>query len=345
MRAGLGSASSPHTHNGRGSLGPRSCLLYLPVHQDKMRSIAFTVCCACCRLLPFANPTGREALAAAGLLAADSILLAADESLRGNPSQADAQVLAALVEVQHLLASNKLLKSSQASIATSMASSSSSQSQSQNQAAVFNATSKAFSLKKLASFGSSSSSKKAPAEQAELEEGSSAPEPAAAVPITAAGSAGASAAALSVTDRAASAAKMQLKQAQQWEQRENPPHVVACVATSSSKAVAAAFFGPANSCCAAATAAVVGGGVAAAAAAVEDISAAVDAGSSMGVVGPGLFTYELIVPGEVEGAVLVQVANEPQYVKVSAADMPTMDRLCFNTKNCWHVLGTRLALV
>jgi hypothetical protein len=85
------------------------------------------------------------------------------------------------------------------------------------------------------------------------------------------------------------------------------PHVVACVSTTSSKAVAAAFFGPP-----------------AAGAAASGAAAAVGAAQAVGgmdvvaggVVGSRLFTYELLVPGEIEGSVLVQVANEPMYVKV-----------------------------
>jgi hypothetical protein len=86
------------------------------------------------------------------------------------------------------------------------------------------------------------------------------------------------------------------------------PHVVACVSTTSSKAVAAAFFGPP------AAGQALGAGAAAAAAATGAV-AGVDVVAG-GVVGSRLFTYELLVPGEIEGAVLVQVANEPHYVKV-----------------------------
>jgi hypothetical protein len=85
------------------------------------------------------------------------------------------------------------------------------------------------------------------------------------------------------------------------------PHVVACVSTTSSKAVAAAFFGPP----AAAGPGGSGAGSAVTAGAVSGLD--VVAG---GVVGSRLFTYELLVPGEIEGSVLVQVANEPLYVKV-----------------------------
>jgi hypothetical protein len=46
-------------------------------------------------------------------------------------------------------------------------------------------------------------------------------------------------------------------------------------------------------------------------------AAAAGTGGGDGVVRDCEFTYELIVPGEVESAVLVQVAAEPLYTRVS----------------------------
>lgn len=84
------------------------------------------------------------------------------------------------------------------------------------------------------------------------------------------------------------------------DQQQSPLHVVACVTTTASKAVAAAFFGAM--------------GPDAAASAVSSKGLRQGSGS---VVGACEFTYELIVPGEVESAVLVQVAGEPLYTRVS----------------------------
>lgn len=228
----------------------------------------------CYRFLPSSNPTSRETLAAAGLLAADSVLLAADESLRGSPAKADAQVLAALVEIQHLLASTRVRQDSRASMAT------------QSTTAVSNSSSSKSSknLATAAAAGLLSSSKSLLKKAGSLSH--------AVVPFTVENSQGSTA--------AAAALEQQQQQALAWETRLQPPHVVACVATSSAKAVAAAFFGPPN---------------AAACAAADDV-AADDSSSSCGVVGQGLFTYELLVPGEVEGAVLVQAAQEPLYEQV-----------------------------
>jgi hypothetical protein len=122
---------------------------------------------------------------------------------------------------------------------------------------------------------------------------------------------------LSVTKRGQSgseaSASASANRQQQQQQQRKVPHVVACVSTTSSKTVAAAFFGPPAAGCgsgaaAAGAAAAAGGGSVAAAAAGELASA--------GVVGSRLFTYELLVPGEIEGSVLVQVANQPLYIKV-----------------------------
>jgi hypothetical protein len=307
-------------------------------------------CTWICRFLPSAKPTSRETLAAAGLLAADSVLLAADESLRSNPAEADAQVLAALVEVQHLLASRKIQQQSYSAASSSsrstvavaglaVAGSAGSGSSSSGLAAIGTAGAVGLgavtgalgkSVKKVGSFGANS--KKMVLQGDGFEPGTSGTDA-----VSAAGLAGkdvgssdshtADSAALqqqqlSLADRAASAARMQQQEAllaEQQEQRNTPPHVVACVATSSSKAVAAAFFGPpdgANDNAKVMTSSSTGNGADSAADAVSAESSS--SGSEGGVVG-GLFTYELLVPGEVEGSVLVQVANEPQYVKVGAA--------------------------
>jgi hypothetical protein len=96
------------------------------------------------------------------------------------------------------------------------------------------------------------------------------------------------------------------------------PHVVACVSTTSSKSVAAAFFGPpgatssSSSSSSGAAGAAAGGAAAGAAGGLDAVA------GGKGVVGSRLFTYELLVPGEIEGSVLVNVANEPLYVKVGA---------------------------
>jgi hypothetical protein len=303
------------------------------------------------RFLPSAKPTSRETLAAAGLLTADSVLLAADDSLRSNPAEADAQVLAALVEVQHLLASRKMKQQSYSAASSSsrstvavgglaVAGSAVSGSSSCGVAAIGTAGAVGFgavtgalgkSCKKVGSFGANSKTV--------------VPEGDGFEPVTsgaAAGLAGKEAASsdshtadsaalqqqqhqLSLADRAASAARMQQQEAllaEQQEQRDTPPHVVACVATSSSKAVAAAFFGPPNGAndnvkVMASSSTGTGAGAAADGISAENSSSS-SSSSDGGVVG-GLFTYELLVPGEVEGSVLVQVANEPQYVKVGAA--------------------------
>lgn len=55
--------------------------------------------------MPAANPNSGAALADAGLLQADAVLLAAEEGLRSSPAEADAAVLSCLVSIQHLLAS------------------------------------------------------------------------------------------------------------------------------------------------------------------------------------------------------------------------------------------------
>jgi hypothetical protein len=114
--------------------------------------------------------------------------------------------------------------------------------------------------------------------------------------------------------------KLNLQQQQQQQQgrglngAETAPqrqqsvlHVVACVSNTASKAVAAAFFGSMGPDAAAA----------AAAAAAKGSRRRGGGGDSSSVVGACEFSYELIVPGEVESAVLVQVAGEPLYTRVS----------------------------
>lgn len=76
-------------------------------------------------------------------------------------------------------------------------------------------------------------------------------------------------------------------------------HVVACVGTIAARAVAASFFGGVSSSLASAAGA-------------GDASSKSSIGA---VVGRCPFTYELIVEGEVESAVLLQVANEPLYAQ------------------------------
>jgi hypothetical protein len=126
-------------------------------------------------------------------------------------------------------------------------------------------------------------------------------------------------------------------------QRSKLLHVVACVSTMSSKSVAAAFFGPSS---AGATFGAghhgsewaKGGAAAAAAAGGRSRGSGGSSSSSSGsgalrgkgalagdglaadaagIMGRQLFTYELLVPGEIESCLLVQAAKEPEYVKVS----------------------------
>jgi hypothetical protein len=103
------------------------------------------------------------------------------------------------------------------------------------------------------------------------------------------------------------------QQQQQQQQPKGPLHVVACVSSTSSKAVAAAFFGamgPDAAASAAATSSRRSGS--------NGSNGGSGGNGGGGVVGCCEFSYELIVPGEVEGAVLVQVAAEPLYTRVSA---------------------------
>jgi hypothetical protein len=51
-----------------------------------------TPLCSACRFIQVAYPTSAEGLQAAGVLEADALLLAAEESTRGNSAEADAQV-------------------------------------------------------------------------------------------------------------------------------------------------------------------------------------------------------------------------------------------------------------
>lgn len=54
-------------------------------------------CCCACRFIQVAYPTSAEGLQAAGVLEADALLLAAEESTRGNSAEADAQVRTASI--------------------------------------------------------------------------------------------------------------------------------------------------------------------------------------------------------------------------------------------------------
>jgi hypothetical protein len=79
-------------------------------------------------------------------------------------------------------------------------------------------------------------------------------------------------------------------------------HVVACVQTTSAKAVMKSFFGEC--------------GWHKGSTSSSQGPAAGDA-EQPAVVGSALFDYELLVPGEMEGAVLVQAAHQPLVIKVS----------------------------
>lgn len=246
--------------------------------------------------MPAGNPTSGAALSEAGLLQADAVLLAAEESLRSSPAEADAAVLSSLVSIQHILASKG------AAVALSHS-------------------------RSLAGKSSASSSSAAAAQGGLLGAGSIF---SSAVGSVTKGAASVTKGAANLTFKAAATAVSAAKtlsivpvrddhsvtdQTQQGSGRAKPkvPHVVACVSTTSSKAVAAAFFGPPAA-----------GRAASGTLSVSATVAGTEAVTGMDVVAGGvvrsrLFTYELLVPGEIEGSVLVQVANEPLYVKVSFA--------------------------
>jgi len=240
------------------------------------------------RFLLSSNPISKTSLAAAGLVKADAMLLSAEEAVRGNPAEADAQVLGGFLEVQHLLASNKQhqARAARAPQPAALSRSTSASLMPAPLAAVTSAGSKTFG--RLASFGKTViGAEDSPAVGTQsfsgaathsLTGGAAADEP---VPVAAA-------------PASCPADGRQVL------------HIVACVSTTASKAVATAFFGPGNA------AAVTGTAVGATAAGLVTSNS-----SPVGVVGSDLFTYELMVPGEIEGAVLVQVANEPLYIKVS----------------------------
>lgn len=241
--------------------------------------------------MPAANPTSGAALAEAGVLQADAVLLAAEDCLRASPAEADAAVLSCLVSIQHLLASKGAAvalshsrslagRSSNSGGAAGATSASSSGVLGSGDSSIFNSVTKgAASVTK----GAMSVTKGA----------ANLTFKAAATAVTAAKSLSLAAPgredSLSATQQGLSSRQLKPK----------VPHIVACVSTTSSKAVAAAFFGPPSA------------GQALGAGGAGGLE-----GSTAGVVGSRLFTYELLVPGEIEGSVLVQVANEPLYVKV-----------------------------
>jgi hypothetical protein len=235
--------------------------------------------------MPAANPTSGAALSEAGLLQADAVLLSAEAGLRASPAEADAAVLSSLVSIQHMLASKGTAVALSHSRSLTNRSTTSSAAASggllgSGPSSIFNSVTK----------GAMSVTKGA----ANLTFKAAATAVTAAKTITSLPSASG--------DRLGAAQGSSGSRA-----KPKVPHVVACVSTTSSKAVAAAFFGPP----AAAGPGGSGAGSAAAAGAVSGLD--VVAG---GVVGSRLFTYELLVPGEIEGSVLVQVANESLYVKV-----------------------------
>lgn len=241
--------------------------------------------------MPAANPTSGAALADAGLLNADAVLIAAEEGLRSSPAEADAAVLSCLVSIQHLLASQGVSRALSHSRSLAGKSSASGSAQGAGAQGLGLIGSGASSIFNSVTKGAVSVTKGA-----------------ANLTFKAAATAVSAAKTLAVLPREDSSAG---GQGLGGAGRAKPkvPHVVACVSTTSSKAVAAAFFGPPAAGQAA------GGGGAAAAAASRAV-AGMDVVKG-GVVGSRLFTYELLVPGEIEGSVLVQVANEPLYVKVS----------------------------
>lgn len=218
------------------------------------------------------------------MLQADAVLLAADEALRASPAEADAAVLSALVSIQHLLACKGATVALSHSRSIVGKSSNSSSAPHGSSASLFGSgPSSMFSsvTKGVATVGKGA-----------LNVGKGAAN------LTFKAAATAVTAAKNLTILPMREDSLAANQQSRNRRRQKVPHVVACVSTMSSKAVAAAFFGPPSAGQLAAAAAAVGGGVA------------------TGVVGSRLFTYELLVPGEIEGSVLVQVANEPLYVKV-----------------------------
>lgn len=272
--------------------------------------------------MPSDAPTSSSSLTAAGLHGADAVLLAADEALRSNPAEADAQVLASLVSIQHLLATappppslagkssgsgsgGGAGTSSSASVLNSMTKGVESVTSSVTKGVgtvtkgVGSAASVTFKAAGTAvAFASRSIHLAKPGS---FSKHATHDDPSAHADEAVSHSKGAHSGGHSSSSRPV---------------RRKVPHVVACVSTTSSKAVAAAFFGPPAA--AAADAAAAGGFGGGSSGTEWALGAAVGVAGAdgSGIVGPRLFTYELLVPGEIEGSVLVQVANEPLYVKV-----------------------------
>lgn len=277
----------------------------------------------CCRFLPAGSPTSGAALSEAGLLQADAVLVAADEGLRSSPAEADAAVLSCLVSIQHLLSSKgpAVALSHSRSLAGKSSSSGS---------AAGGAGSGSASL--LGAAGSSIFAGVATVGKGAM----NVTKGAANLTFKAAASAVTVAKSLSMTPaRDGSGLGVEGSSSSTSRAKPKVPHVVACVSTTSSKAVAAAFFGPpaASGKSSAGASGAAGGAGAAAGGGVG-----VEAGAG-GVVGTRLFTYELLVPGEIEGSVLVQVANEPLYVKVREAGalgwrMRACIYVCFQGRRC-----------
>jgi hypothetical protein len=224
------------------------------------------------RFLLVPSPTSCEALARAGLLEADSLLLAAEEDLRGNPWEADACVLGSMVEVQHLLACQGILHSGSLSSKASGGWASLRR----------NMTSK--------SMGAASAASEASDGLELLVRRSTARDP------------------------------------------NHKLHVVACVQTTSAKAVMKSFFGECGW---------------------HKDSTSSSQGPAAGdseqpaVIGSALFNYELLVPGELEGAVLVQAAHQPLVIKVSCCCFCCCCCLntCLQSATLVHITSTRIATV
>lgn len=245
--------------------------------------------------MPASNPTSGAALSEAGLLQADAVLLAAEESLRSSPAEADAAVLSSLVSIQHILASKgaAVALSHSRSLAGKSSASSSSAAAAAAQGGLLGAGNIFSSAVGSVTKGAASVTKGA-----------------ANLTFKAAATAVSAAKTLTMVPVRGDHSLTDQTQQGLGRAKAKVPHVVACVSTTSSKAVAAAFFGPP-----AAGRAASGSLSASATVAGTEAITGMDVVAG-GVVRSRLFTYELLVPGEIEGSVLVQVANEPLYVKV-----------------------------
>lgn len=245
------------------------------------------------------------------------MLLAADEVLRSSPAEADAAVLSCLVSIQHMLASK----------GAAAAALSHSRSLAGRSSATSSSTAGAAGLLGMGGGGGGAGGLLSSAVGSVTKGVGSVTKGAANLTFKAAATAVSAAKTLSMVPGRDGAGSAFEGRGQQGLGRAKPkvPHVVACVSTTSSKSVAAAFFGPPG-----ATSSSSSSGAAAAAAAAAG-GAAAGAGGGLagrGVVGSRLFTYELLVPGEIEGSVLVNVANEPLYVKVCAVEGVDAVRHC-----------------